>query len=107
MPKTLNKQTHTHLCTHNTLCTQIGIGSIELWYGPAFTTIVCGLLSLTYVFSVIKAGGVGKNGSTVAVSLITHSEHSKHTQITRIILNTHHTIQTQTHNKNYFGSSIK
>ncbi|EDV37910.2 uncharacterized protein Dana_GF11181, isoform B [Drosophila ananassae] len=46
--------------------TKIGIGSIELWYGPAFTTIVCGLLSLTYVFSVIKAGGVGKNGSTVA-----------------------------------------
>ncbi|XP_016957513.1 cholinephosphotransferase 1 isoform X2 [Drosophila biarmipes] len=46
--------------------TKIGIGSIELWYGPALTTIVCGLLSLTYVFSVIKAGGVGKNGSTVA-----------------------------------------
>ncbi|XP_037712587.1 cholinephosphotransferase 1 isoform X1 [Drosophila subpulchrella] len=45
---------------------KIGIGSIELWYGPALTTIVCGLLSLTYVFSVIKAGGVGKNGSTVA-----------------------------------------
>ncbi|XP_017132002.1 cholinephosphotransferase 1 isoform X1 [Drosophila elegans] len=46
--------------------TKIGIGSLELWYGPAMTTIVCGLLSLTYVFSVIKAGGVGKNGSTVA-----------------------------------------
>ncbi|XP_039480641.1 cholinephosphotransferase 1 isoform X1 [Drosophila santomea] len=46
--------------------TKIGIGSIQLWYGPAVTTIVCGLLSLTYVFSVIKAGGVGKNGSTVA-----------------------------------------
>ncbi|XP_016990958.1 cholinephosphotransferase 1 isoform X1 [Drosophila rhopaloa] len=46
--------------------TKIGIGSIELWYGPAMTTIVCGLLSLAYVFSVIKAGGVGKNGSTVA-----------------------------------------
>ncbi|XP_017017001.1 cholinephosphotransferase 1 isoform X3 [Drosophila kikkawai] len=46
--------------------TKIGIGGIELWYGPAMTTIVCGLLSLTYVFSVIKAGGVGKNGSTVA-----------------------------------------
>ncbi|KAH8401388.1 hypothetical protein KR009_005102 [Drosophila setifemur] len=46
--------------------TKIGIGSIELWFGPAMTTIVCGLLSLTYVFSVIKAGGVGKNGSTVA-----------------------------------------
>ncbi|EDV56156.2 cholinephosphotransferase 1 isoform X1 [Drosophila erecta] len=46
--------------------TKIGIGSIQLWYGPAVTTIVCGLLSLAYVFSVIKAGGVGKNGSTVA-----------------------------------------
>ncbi|XP_052840868.1 cholinephosphotransferase 1 isoform X1 [Drosophila gunungcola] len=46
--------------------TKIGIGSLELWYGPAMTTIVCGLISLTYVFSVIKAGGVGKNGSTVA-----------------------------------------
>ncbi|SPP73755.1 cholinephosphotransferase 1 isoform X1 [Drosophila guanche] len=46
--------------------TKIGIGDIQLWYGPAITTIVCGLLSLTYVFSVIKAGGVGKNGSTVA-----------------------------------------
>ncbi|KAI8037573.1 hypothetical protein M5D96_009726 [Drosophila gunungcola] len=47
--------------------TKIGIGSLELWYGPAMTTIVCGLISLTYVFSVIKAGGVGKNGSTVAL----------------------------------------
>ncbi|XP_032596772.1 cholinephosphotransferase 1 isoform X2 [Drosophila grimshawi] len=46
--------------------TKIGIGSIELWSGPAITTIVCGMLSLTYVFSVVVAGGVGKNGSTVA-----------------------------------------
>jgi len=64
--KPLNKQqNNTNTRTYNT---QIGIGSIQLWYGPAVTTIVCGLLSLTYVFSVIKAGGVGKNGSTVAVS---------------------------------------
>ncbi|XP_030557638.1 cholinephosphotransferase 1-like isoform X3 [Drosophila novamexicana] len=46
--------------------TKIGIGNIELWYGPAITTIVCGVISLTYVFSVVVAGGVGKNGSTVA-----------------------------------------
>lgn len=32
-------------------------------------TVVCGVWSLTYIFSVILAGGVGKNGSTVAVSL--------------------------------------
>ncbi|XP_034104483.1 cholinephosphotransferase 1 isoform X1 [Drosophila nasuta] len=46
--------------------TKVGIGNIELWAGPAVTTIVCGVLSLTYVFSVVVAGGVGKNGSTVA-----------------------------------------
>ncbi|XP_064535974.1 cholinephosphotransferase 1 isoform X3 [Drosophila montana] len=46
--------------------TKIGIGNIELWHGPAITTIVCGVISLTYVFSVVVAGGVGKNGSTVA-----------------------------------------
>ncbi|KAL7737198.1 hypothetical protein ACLKA6_005389 [Drosophila palustris] len=47
--------------------TKIGIGNIELWAAPAVTTIVCGVLSLSYVFSVVVAGGVGKNGSTVAV----------------------------------------
>ncbi|XP_023171216.2 cholinephosphotransferase 1 isoform X1 [Drosophila hydei] len=46
--------------------TKIGFGKIELWYGPAITTIVCGIISLTYVFSIVVAGGVGKNGSTVA-----------------------------------------
>ncbi|XP_034476561.1 cholinephosphotransferase 1 isoform X2 [Drosophila innubila] len=46
--------------------TKIGIGNIQLWAVPAVTTIVCGVLSLTYVFSVVVAGGVGKNGSTVA-----------------------------------------
>ncbi|EDV98518.1 GH22625 [Drosophila grimshawi] len=50
--------------------TKIGIGSIELWSGPAITTIVCGMLSLTYVFSVVVAGGVGKNGSTVAIPIV-------------------------------------
>ncbi|XP_068145309.1 cholinephosphotransferase 1 isoform X1 [Drosophila tropicalis] len=46
--------------------TKIGIGNIELWYGLSIATTVCGLFSLTYVFSVVVAGGVGKNGSTVA-----------------------------------------
>lgn len=32
-------------------------------------TVVCGVWSLTRIFNVILAGGVGKNGSTVAVSL--------------------------------------
>lgn len=31
-------------------------------------TIVCGIWSLSHIFSVVLAGGVGKNGSTVAVS---------------------------------------
>lgn len=31
-------------------------------------TVVCGVWSLTRIFNVILAGGVGKNGSTVAVS---------------------------------------
>lgn len=64
------------------------------------TTIVCGLLSLTYVFSVIKAGGVGKNGSTVAVSPNHTTHYTLHTNTTLT-----HTQHTQ--NKNYFGSSKK
>lgn len=31
-------------------------------------TVVCGVWSLTRIFSVVASGGVGKNGSTVAVS---------------------------------------
>lgn len=31
-------------------------------------TVVCGVWSLTRIFNVVLAGGVGKNGSTVAVS---------------------------------------
>lgn len=31
-------------------------------------TIVCGVWSLTRIFKVVRSGGVGKNGSTVAVS---------------------------------------
>lgn len=36
----------------------------------SIATVVCGVWSLTRIFSVILAGGVGKNGSTVAVSLL-------------------------------------
>ncbi|XP_043867267.1 cholinephosphotransferase 1 isoform X2 [Drosophila mojavensis] len=50
--------------------TKVGFGKIELWYGPAITTIVCGVISLTYVFSIVVAGGVGKNGSTVAIPIL-------------------------------------
>lgn len=34
----------------------------------AIMTIICGTWSLIPFFSVIRAGGIGKNGSTVAVS---------------------------------------
>lgn len=34
----------------------------------SIATVVCGVWSLTRIFSVVLAGGVGKNGSTVAVS---------------------------------------
>uniref|UniRef100_U5ESN6 diacylglycerol cholinephosphotransferase n=1 Tax=Corethrella appendiculata TaxID=1370023 RepID=U5ESN6_9DIPT len=43
--------------------TKIGF---ELWNSMALMTIVCGAWSLSHFFSVIHAGGVGKNGSTVA-----------------------------------------
>lgn len=35
----------------------------------SIATIICGVWSLSRIFSVILAGGVGKNGSTVAVSV--------------------------------------
>ncbi|XP_037944990.1 cholinephosphotransferase 1 isoform X4 [Teleopsis dalmanni] len=41
-------------------------GKIEIWSTLSLATIVLGFWSLTYIFSVILAGGVGKNGSTVA-----------------------------------------
>uniref|UniRef100_A0A1I8PM53 diacylglycerol cholinephosphotransferase n=1 Tax=Stomoxys calcitrans TaxID=35570 RepID=A0A1I8PM53_STOCA len=41
-------------------------GNLELWSTLCLMTLVCGLWSLRYIFSVILAGGVGKNGSTVA-----------------------------------------
>lgn len=44
------------------------MGSIEVWSSMAVMTIICGVWSLWHIFSTILAGGVGKNGSTVAVS---------------------------------------
>nr|XP_040239859.2 cholinephosphotransferase 1 isoform X3 [Anopheles coluzzii] len=41
-------------------------GQFELWSTMAVMTILCGGWSLLEFFSVIRAGGVGKNGSTVA-----------------------------------------
>uniref|UniRef100_A0AAG5DHZ7 diacylglycerol cholinephosphotransferase n=1 Tax=Anopheles atroparvus TaxID=41427 RepID=A0AAG5DHZ7_ANOAO len=41
-------------------------GQLELWSTMAFMTILCGGWSLLEFCAVIRAGGVGKNGSTVA-----------------------------------------
>ncbi|XP_053966409.1 cholinephosphotransferase 1 isoform X6 [Anastrepha ludens] len=45
-------------------------GNIEMWSILSLMTLVCGIWSLWFIFSVILAGGVGKNGSTVAIPLI-------------------------------------
>ncbi|XP_041783046.1 cholinephosphotransferase 1 isoform X4 [Anopheles merus] len=45
-------------------------GQFELWSTMAVMTILCGGWSLLEFFSVIRAGGVGKNGSTVALPLM-------------------------------------
>ncbi|XP_058836578.1 cholinephosphotransferase 1 isoform X3 [Topomyia yanbarensis] len=42
------------------------VGNFELWNLMSLMTIVCGTWSLMHFFAVIQAGGVGKNGSTVA-----------------------------------------
>ncbi|XP_062711257.1 cholinephosphotransferase 1 isoform X6 [Aedes albopictus] len=41
-------------------------GNFELWTSMSVMTVVCGTWSLMHFFAVIRAGGVGKNGSTVA-----------------------------------------
>lgn len=51
---------------------------IELWNLMSVATIICGVWSLSRIFSVILAGGVGKNGSTVAVSPLQSSQNKKH-----------------------------
>lgn len=43
-------------------------------------TIICGAWSLTRIFNVVRSGGVGKNGSTVAVSLTTNKTKQKFQQ---------------------------
>uniref|UniRef100_A0A1A9VLL8 diacylglycerol cholinephosphotransferase n=2 Tax=Glossina austeni TaxID=7395 RepID=A0A1A9VLL8_GLOAU len=45
-------------------------GNLELWSSITLVTIVCGIWSLSYISSVILAGGVGKNGSTVALPIM-------------------------------------
>lgn len=46
------------------------IDGFEFKYLIGVMTVVCALANLYSMFSVIFTGGVGKNGSTVAVSLI-------------------------------------
>ncbi|XP_058054311.1 cholinephosphotransferase 1 isoform X3 [Anopheles bellator] len=41
-------------------------GQLQLWSSMAIMTIICGGWSLLHFGAVIRAGGVGKNGSTVA-----------------------------------------
>ncbi|TMW46025.1 hypothetical protein DOY81_008895 [Sarcophaga bullata] len=45
-------------------------GNLELWSSLSLMTIVCGIWSLSHIFSVVLAGGVGKNGSTVALPIV-------------------------------------
>ncbi|KAM7344519.1 choline/ethanolaminephosphotransferase 1 bbc isoform 4-T4 [Cochliomyia hominivorax] len=45
-------------------------GNLELWSSLCLMTIVCGIWSLSHIFSVVLAGGVGKNGSTVALPIV-------------------------------------
>ncbi|XP_055600699.1 cholinephosphotransferase 1 isoform X3 [Uranotaenia lowii] len=42
------------------------VGNFELWNTMTVMTVVCGSWALLQFFAVIQAGGVGKNGSTVA-----------------------------------------
>lgn len=41
---------------------------MEIWWGMPVMTIIAGVWSLSHMFKAIHAGGIGKNGSTVAVS---------------------------------------
>lgn len=43
-------------------------GNVELWMSIPLMTFVCGFWACIHIFSTILGGGVGKNGSTVAVS---------------------------------------
>lgn len=49
---------------------QVGyLDLVEPWYLMVIATTVCAIMSSVGLFTVIVTGGVGKNGSTVAVSL--------------------------------------
>lgn len=60
-----------------TMGTQI-VGDAQLWWSMSVATVVCGGWSLWQIVSVILAGGVGKNGSTVAVSAPTETHTCLH-----------------------------
>lgn len=45
-----------------------GVIHMCIWHVIPVGTFICGTWSLYYAFSTIFTGGVGKNGSTVAVS---------------------------------------
>lgn len=49
---------------------QVGyLDLVEPWYLMVIATTVCAIMSSVGLFTVIVTGGVGKNGSTVAVSV--------------------------------------
>lgn len=41
---------------------------IYTWYIIPITTLMCGMWSMYHTMNIIFTGGIGKNGSTVAVS---------------------------------------
>lgn len=53
-------------CLRN--CPQFFSDTFVLWYVIPIMTLTCGLWSLYQTLIVVFTGGVGKNGSTVAVS---------------------------------------
>uniref|UniRef100_T1GLP6 Uncharacterized protein n=1 Tax=Megaselia scalaris TaxID=36166 RepID=T1GLP6_MEGSC len=46
------------------------IGNFELWSSMALMTIVCGLWQISFMCKVIKAGGIGRNGSSIAIPIV-------------------------------------
>nr|XP_023027835.1 cholinephosphotransferase 1-like [Leptinotarsa decemlineata] len=44
--------------------------SFQLWYLIPMGTLACGFITLNNSLTIVFTGGVGKNGSTVAVSLV-------------------------------------
>ncbi|KAJ8942528.1 hypothetical protein NQ318_005232 [Aromia moschata] len=59
---------HHHMCLlPGGICFQMS-DSFYLWYFIPISTLICGMVALYNSLIVIFTGGVGKNGSTVAVS---------------------------------------